>query len=643
MASLALPDYTGTNPSYAYTNMPWFVYETGVKYTFPNSPVFKSNLSIILVDGSKTPLVMGTDWVINPDDIDQTAMGLAFTNNPDFNDVLAKSVTFTSSLSLSKKIAMDYQEFYLTNPARIFDNGLPLELTPDLIKGLLSDVAGLRQASISSTSSLSSNYTVPSFLPLDINATNPGNVVSNEPITLNTISGARIIRLGKGDFFWDSLSLTYNGTPLNSGTDFQPLGASALIAQTTNTSGIYKYAVVNAAVSGTIEATYHAVGGDVSPLDVESLYTLMTDIKSFLSDSTFVTPDSIQGTDFGKSMLSRVVVLENEMRSLLTGPANYGDATSGKVINKGITSVDSAFHWWNVASLYKVAGSSTIVTADRFKGRIFFPTAQVALTFSVDFNMNVSRNPAGFETCNLVFDPLYTLFGDASVTSPVYPMVRLVWNNSANVFSGAWLQVGLPLLALNDTMASEDMSGLESCWILDPTGKAVAGNTVTPVLPSDNGFVLPDGSSVWTSGAAGSYSKTFVPSYNLGYLVYSGSAVTLSTINTTANTSSNFPVSLPTYFNLNSSKELLVTLTSADSTTVYDVVVPLQEVATRAMMGSVVVAATTKEVFTLNVSFVQSILGVITLSLNITDNSLSTTTSSGSSFTDVIRYVRVKV
>lgn len=644
MTMYGLPDITGTNSDYLQVNVPFYVYQTGIQIPFENSPIFSSSLVITLTDGSGTTLVKGTDWVVNTNDIDQGAMGRAYLMNPSFSGQLVKSITISSTVAVGKRIAMNYQEFYLTTPGRTQDNGTPLELSPSLINYLMTTVAVLKQQVAGVVSPVVSNLTVPSLLPLDINSEFSGNVVTAEPVTINTIAGATVIQLANGAFFADSLVLTYNGTTLSASTDYLPYGLSPLTQQSTNKSGIYHYILINNTnINGSVAVTYHALGGQPQLADIKDIYNQMVAIKTFLNSGDFVTPDGIGLTPAFAAFNARLNIVEEEMRALATGAPTYGDSTAGNVTIRPITSVDANFHWWTIATLYQVAGSTTIFTADRFKFRAYLPTAQVSLTATVDVNLSATRNKVSVTTESLVFNNLYDLFTDIDTSAAVYPMVRVAWNQSGSSYSGAVIQLGIPLTNLSDTMTIEDLSTTQSCWLLDTAGAATSSSAATPSTYSDTGFTLPDGVSTWTNGGSVSYSQTSVPTFSNGYLIYAGSNVTLANINTTAATSGLFNSVLPYYFPVNNVRQIVVTLLSANNNTVYDVVIPVNSITSGIAMGTTMFTASTGEVVQ-----IKAILSTVSgspasISLTIPDTSVSVWTNTGTNYTDVIRYIRAKV
>lgn len=639
MPSYYLPDLTGTSPDYLQVNIPFYIYQFNQVVTFENSPVHLLSIRIFLTDGSGTELIRNVDWNINLNQVDQTAMSRAKLENPAFPGVLVFAINFISNKSLNKTVAITYQEFYLTQPGRLFDDGTPFEVTPDLIKSLVTGLADVRQQVARPFSPVAPNPSTPPLLPFDINCEMSGNVVNDEVITVNTVAGAKVVRLSRGLYFADTLSLTYNGATLQPTTDYLPIGLSTLTKDSTNRSGIYQYILLIKEITGNVTVDYHAVGGDVQIDDFNALYELMVTITTFLNNNIFVTSQSIVETPAFRAFNTRLNSLENNMRSLLSGAPTYGDATAGSSTRRPVAAQDAKFHWYTIARLYKVQGSPDVITADQFKGRVFFPGAKVALGFTVDVNLNQTRNPASFKTDSLVFDPTYTLFGDLSVAAPVYPMLRLVWSNVSQSIAGCMLQVGIPLTSLSDQMVVEDLSTTQSCWLLDKTGEIIVGNAGTPSAPSDTNFVLPDNATIWSTSGSSSQSKVYVPQYGLGYLIYSGSTIVLSQLATTASTKSLFNVALPTYFPIQNISSMIVTFASPDSSIIYDVEIPLPLSAAGSRSGRATFIDSSKETISLAGAVYQDVAGAVTMSLNLSDINVANSNSN----VDVVRYVRAKV
>lgn len=644
MSTYGLPDPTGTNSLYLRANIQFYIYQNGMKIAFENSPIFAESLIISLTDGTNRQLVRDVDWEVRTDDIDQTATSKAKLENSAFDKTLAKSVTIISTLALDQVVAMTFQQYYQTIPGRSFDDGTPYEVTPDLIKDMDRSIADIRQQIAKVTSPVTPNLIPPKLLPFDINGQRNGNKIVNERITVNTVAGGKVIRLSQGAFFRDSLVLTHNNTILSPTTDYTAITLSPLTEKTTNVSGIYHHILLNGSFAGDILVSYHAVGGDVQVEDINSIYQHMVAIQSYLNDGVFVTSDSLSETPSFRAMFARIMTLEDDMRRLLSGAPTYSDASPGSAVTRPVATQDADLHWFTIASLYQVDGSPDIIRADQFKGRVYFPGSKISLAFTLDFNMDQARNVADFTTESVVFDPNYVLFSDISVSAPQYPLVRAVWNQAPESFSGVLIQIGLPIPSLADMMVVENLSTAESCWLLDRLNEFVVGDTVDPSVPSDTGFLLPDQVSVWASESSVSKRRVFAPTYEPGYLVYSGSQNSLSSITTVANTASLFsPISLPTYFPIEEIREIVVTILNDASTAAYDVVVPMVGITADERTGKVSFADSTGESLNLDVVLTKDNLGALTLELNVSVLSLAFGETVPSPKTDVVRYVRARV
>ena len=642
--SYTIPDITGTNTDYLQVNVPSHIYKVGQKIAFENSPVFADTLTIAPTDGTGRVLVLNVDYEIQDDDIDETAMARAFLENAGFTKTLVKSVTIVSETYVTLRVAMTYQEFYLTNPGRTFDDGRPFEISVDFIKNLATRVGLLGQQVARVNSPVVSSPTVPALLTLDINKELSANVISGETVQINTVGDNKVILPAQGAFFADSLTLSFDGTPLVATTDYLPILLSPLTKQSTNVSGIYQGILITKELSGEVTVGYHAVGGAVQRDDIRAVYNLMAGIRDYLDGGTFITADTIVDTVAFRAFAARLNLLEEDMRRLLTGTPTYGDSSSNNAVTRPISAVDSDFHWWTIASLYKVEGSNDIIRADQFKGRVYLPTAKVALAFTVDVNIDQDRLAASMRTDSLVFDPGYVLFGDLSVAEPQWPMVRVVYNNSADSFSGAYIQVGVPLPSLSDMMVVEDFSSPESCWVMSRANEFVTGQTVVnPTGASDSGFVLPDGVSMWAESSEISHSVTLVPDYKDGYLAYTGSSVKISDLVTTSSTASLFTVRLPKAFPIASIKTLLVTLLSADSETVYDVAIPITGTDTDVRVGRQNFSDSELEAMMLSAKVTNDTYGNPKLELYVSELSLPLVSGEASAQTDIVRYIRVKV
>lgn len=515
-ASYYTPDYTGDNPDYLVQDDIYYLFQNGQTIEFPNGPVYLNSITMTTTDGQGTSLTLGTDFAAGT--IDYTAMSRAKNSNSNFSSVLVKSITILrTAAQLPVQVAMDYQQFYATTPDGAIASGEgTIEVTPSLVIDMLRRISGIEQtaAGVTNTAALSSGN--PALLDYDINETLSANLISNEVHALNTAGGINVIFPVQGAFFKDSVVLSAGTYTLVEGTDYQILGCDrAKTAATTNTSGIYTLILVTYVYVGDINLTYHAVGGSVSTKDLTELYTVTKQIVTFLNESGFVTTDSLYDLPAIKSLTSQMQSLEDNMRSLLSGKPTYGDTTTGTTIVNQIRANDTSIHWWTIGSLYKVAGSTDIIQADRMSLHVQLVKAAYQADVDIAVDLTNTNYPVTIEARNVVIDPGFVLYGNVDALLPAPPQFRVIWNSTENSVSGALIQIGLSLPSLTETLGVEDRSGVESGWILNTT----VGTTTSPSLPADTSITLPDGSSVWSSTASGSLSVVKTLGCESGYLV----------------------------------------------------------------------------------------------------------------------------
>ncbi len=567
MSSYYLPDLTGQNPEYARIGDIYTLYETNQKIFFtPWSPIYASSLSVVTTDGTGTPLVLGVDYVVNTDDIDTTTVSRAKNGSPGFNSVLLKSITITRNANLLPlQVAMAYQEFYLTTPSSPIATGSgEIDVTPDLLIDMLRRITAVEQTAAMVPSVLSSSSATPLLLDYDINGILPANVVSGEIHLVNTFGTNKVIRPVQGAFFKDSVSITAGGNPLVQNTDYLVISIDlGRTKVTTNTSGIYNLILLTVGYAGSVTIGYHAVGGEVSVQDLTAVYGQTKAITDFLNTAGFVTSESLPDTTAFQNLVNIVKNVETQVRSLLSGQPTYGDTTTGTTVPKQIRANDTNLHWWTIATLYQVAGSTDIVQADRISLHIQLSSQQYLADIDVAFDINNLNCPLTAEAHNVIYDPGFQLYGVVNALPSPVPMIRAIYNTTQNNVTGVALQIGLSLPGLTDTLTIEDRSGIESCWLLNLN----KGSVSTPILPSDDAVILPDGISVWSSTGTTSVQIAQTLQNSTGYLLYAGQ-VKLTLMDDSAPTSSYaLPNSLPNYFRVQDIKSLNVHLMDVSGNT----------------------------------------------------------------------------
>lgn len=556
------PDYTGSLVQYLKSNIPIYIFKAGQVQSFKSSPIFADTLVITTTTG-KT-LVEGTDYTIPDDAEDDDATSLAYLYDSSFSRKLITKITFTNNLSVIA--GMTYQEFYRTSPGDYFGSGTPYQVTADTIRSLVSQTGRLNQMVTKVETTTSVTSAIPSFYEEDINKTNSANVITGEQHLVNTVNGIKYILPVNGPFFADSVSLVDGTYTLVEGTDYQ-MGDfdRQLTERSNNIGGIYRSIMLITPRASTLSLGYHVVGGNITQQAMQAVWARLTSITDYLNSSSSVTEDSLPDTPAFQTIYSYLETLEDSMRRLLSNP-NYTDATAGSSVQKVFQATDTDLHWYTIASLYKVTGSTAVTVADCFHGRIFFPTNNIACEFTVDVNLNNANNKSSFTTQSLVTDTAISIFSSATSNTPSYPLFRIAYSSSAQATAGIVLQVGIALPTLSDTPVIEDMSSTESCWLLDKTQPLITGGTApTPITPDDSGFTLPDGATIWgTTGDTGSQSIVYVPTNTDGYPVFVGSK---NLLDLTASASVWQPKSiLPSYFPIEKVKRLVFYISTAAGT-----------------------------------------------------------------------------
>lgn len=506
-----LPDLTGQNPLYR---------EPGEIFTISRGEItldlavtaFVESIVVTPANDPTHPLVEGVEWLINDSDIDWSMMAKLTAADPSFSARLAKSVTLkiASAILQPVKVSIAYQRIYPLALAVSVSGNQLVRLSPELILETLSRIAALEVQRKSST--LAITKATPTLLTEDPHGTNQNNVLEGVSYTINTLEGRNIIRPVNGAFFADSVVLTT--------ADGQPLSVKAIdcaIAKTTNSankSGVYETLLVNDVYVGEVFLTAHYFGGQVSVEDVSAVYDYVKAIESHLENNEYMTEGALTHTPVIQYLQSRIQTLETSMRQLASG-ATYDDVTSGRpAVLYRLQATDSNRHWWTIAKLFKVDGSDTIITADRMRLRCALVNAKIDMDVTVQVNLESSEIMT-LTTQSLLQDPGYTKYVSVSPLLPTVPQFRIIYVEDVGVYSGIYLQIGLNLPGLVDTLSIEDQSGIESCWILLPP-------TATPFLPADTNVWMPDGSSLWARGAVGSKQEVHQVAHRGGYLVYSG-------------------------------------------------------------------------------------------------------------------------
>ena len=568
-----IPDLTGSNPDYAITGDVTMFVTTNTSLKFPDS-IYATSLTIYPF-GETTPLVEGTDYVFNPSDYDYTTMAATMASVAGWNKSLLHSFTIIRpEAQLPLKVSMSYQTFYLRTPTVPVTNAAgSINFTPDLAAEMYNDLVTIKQTLFSSVATAATTTEHPVLLQEDINETNPANVVTNEQWTVDTYSNNSVIFPVQGAFFADSVTVEI---PASSGGSAQTLVVNqdymfqgllpVMTSLSTNNSGIYALIKILKPFSGQVNITYHALGGMVTTKIFGWAVQELSQIKQLLGTSNYLTASSLSSTPLIQTMQQQIEGIQSQMRAQVLNPT-YGDSTNGTTVVKQIRSTDTAEHWFTVASLYQVATSNpqqpVLTDHDGMNLHVQMTKAAYIADVNIAFNLNNPNYPFSVNVTNMIGKPGFTLWGTVDTTATIYPKWRVVYNQDPNAFTGAYLQIGMSLPNLTETLTIEDRSGVQSTWILNTD----TGTNSAPLTPQDNGFTLPDGQSVWSNTVSGSLSVSYtqMAQNSTGYMVLAG-AYNLSTFVPTSTTSFSQTALIPSTFLLQDIKSLDLWFTDTSGT-----------------------------------------------------------------------------
>ena len=484
------PDITGASPDCFVDNYQLCVYSSEQIIEF-DVPVYWDSLHIFKT-GTDIELEKDTDYSIK--EVDQTSIASIKYAHPDFDKLLVKSIVIHNPSAEEFDITLKFQQLYPNMLNYYYYRGTSqLEFTPELLIEMLDRI---QQIEYTLKTTFNPNTFTPQSLEqikiaeLDINKSNPDNLIQDEIHHINTINDIVYISPTYGSFFKDSVSIIVadTGVPLEENKDYEIMGLNVQKTKvTTNPSGVYDFIKITKELVGNVKVTYHAFGGLPSLSNFKDMYDKLFNVLQYLSGNQLVSVDMVPTLPDIVSLKNKVYELEDKMRNLLSyGTPTYGDITFGTSTRKKITAVNNNLNWWTIASLYKVEGSDEIVLKDIFKFHIEFLNSGINLEGSVLVDLT-KDDP------NEQFRVVITNNNERPNMAQYKLHFRIVYNKTAGTYSGVLLQIGIALNDyLNDTIAIEDLSGKESCWLLIAPPQSA-------VNPENDNLLLPDGSSYWVS------------------------------------------------------------------------------------------------------------------------------------------------
>lgn len=521
-------DLTGQDPLHKVINDIYRIFAPNQKIFF-NTPVYADSIVIKRIGSIPNQIyTVNVDYKIQPDDIDTPTLSRVKVYDPDFNKILVRSVTITHQyIGEEYLISVDYQRLYPNQIKTAVYNSETLEWTPPLALAVLEELDRLRLmvSRVKDTSSLESDTV--KYLEIDVTGTSPYNLIEDEEHYINTNQGKNYIHPIYGSFYADTLAVYNKNTNIRmtEGVDYKIVGIS--VSKTKNTvssSAVYDFILFIRDFVGDVRITYQAYGGEPTLANYKDLHQQILNITNYINEAKFITETTLKNTTVVNALTDRISRLEDDMRRLLTGRPSYGDRTSGISRLYKLTASDSKLHWWNIATLYQVDGSTDIVTADRMHFRFTTLHSGIMADVYVSFNAN---SPKFSKLSVTVLSENYrrgyvpfTSFDD--VDTITRPQFRVIWNNDTTRLSGCILQMGLELKnVVTETIAIEDFSGAECCWkLVDESDTAFTPQDDVVPLPAKN----PAGEPyfIWsTSNPTSDQESTLIP-FRDGHLIWAG-------------------------------------------------------------------------------------------------------------------------
>lgn len=517
------PDLTAENELYKVDNDQRMIITGDQVISFP-SPVYLDTVSVIQLGTTNRTLVKNADWAVREEDKDIEAMSAMRLVDSTFSKILIKSLVIIKPyVSADYKINLSYQKLYpIPFKLALYPDTEPLTVTPDLIRDLLETVKrhDYLLSPIQNVHTLTS--TTPMLLEPDPHKEKPENFIINETHLINVPENVSVIHPIAGPFFKDSLSIFHveSGNTLAEGVDYQVFGVDLhRTAMSSNPSGVYRFIVFLNNFVGTVKPSYHAYGGDPTLADVNALYEMNNNLTTFVTESQLLTPLTVSAAPAIVLMRNKIAELEETMRRLATtGRPTYGDVSSGGTLKKRIASPDTEHHWWTIASLFKVEGSSDVFVADTMKLRFQSFYTKFAFDAIVNVNLLHPTDKLDVKILSATYPKGYIPFTDYSeVPNIMRPQFRIVWNENTAQDSGAYLQIGMRLKTVaEETIVIEDWSGAESAWKLIPSPDQA-------VLPEDSVLTLPNSAHIWDSLNPDSRETSYLLPFADGHLVWAGS------------------------------------------------------------------------------------------------------------------------
>lgn len=515
MITLSEYDLTGEDVLYKREGITRIIYKENQKVVF-DTPMFADSIIVTRIGDPNVRLIKEEGWTIQDDDEDVSMTAQILVADNAFDKQLIKSITILEYPYVNFQISIDGQSLYKDQLAANMDI---VEWTPQLAQSIIQKVSEHSVLLNPLSNQIAEAFGELTLLAVDAHCENGLNVITGEEHEVNVPGGRHTIIPVNGSFFRDTESLTVvdTGNPLIRDVDYQVINCNLMKTQSSSyVRGVYDAIVVNTSVTGRISINYHAYGGTVSQSDVAQVIAYVSGLMNFQRENSFLSSANLPGVPYLISLKERICQLEENMRILTSiGRPTYADKTNRTAVLKAINSPDDNIHWYNVASLYRVDGSSEDHLIDRTTIR--FRTLHSKLMFEANFSLNLIDEVFKVHSISDLNPIAYTPMTDYSnIDNQIIPQFRVIYNDNVEVRSGAILQIGLRLPSvLTETLAVEDLSGDESCWILTPQSDIT-------INPQDDQVILPASAHIWDEASASSVMLQGVFGNDNGYLAWTG-------------------------------------------------------------------------------------------------------------------------
>ncbi len=493
-------DLTGADPDFLRSDRRFMVFSANQIVSF-GEPAFAESVRVYqIIDNLPTELTKDVDWRITVGNKDITAISEAKIRDSEFSANLINSILMIKTPSPQYQISVTYQGFVL-DAAAYTGTGNGPTYTPGLMLSVIKKLEFLLNVKNPVTNVTSELLTALRVLDTDLTGILPANFIQEEFHSVNVPNGRFIIRPQCGSFYKEGvvIRLVSNNAILVEDTDYKIIGVNhGKTKLSTPQCGVYDYIQLLTPIVGDIKVAYHAFGGEVTPVDINNIRTILISILSLLNDGEFLTVKTLDDTDIIKSLKERIADLEELFR-------HYP-------IDSFYAPCDDEESWVNIANIahgpWSEIGPVESLGYGQFKLEI--PSVGYTVEFSLKYNTDATK-PLSVNI-DKITAMTYVKDGITAIANRICPRMRIVWNSS-DLQNGIVLQMALTgLNTSSEFIKLTDMSGRNSAWELYLNTPNRSNVTTTCSLPSG---------TTWATGTTGHLASNVV-SVITNYTVWQG-------------------------------------------------------------------------------------------------------------------------